>query len=304
MPTVKLLHNPTAGDENHSGKQLKKALEAAGYTVQYGTTKKAGWEKMGPEIDLVVAAGGDGTIRKVAEVLLKRSAMERRVPLAPISLGTANNIGNTLNTVGDAEEVIAGWADVMPRKFDVGLIHDLPETQFFLECFGGGVFPCLMRDKLQKEKDRELAEQPEERKAAALARLYQIVESYEAVSAEISVDGIHVTGKFLLAEVMNIRSMGPNLLLAPLADPGDGLFEVVLVPESHRALLCAYLQEKQRHPEFQPLFTTIKGRDIHIRWDGPDVHVDDSPLKLSKGINARVNLQQGALDFLYPAEKQ
>ena len=42
---VTLIHNPNAGDQDESGKSLRKLLEGAGYEVRYRSAKEDGWKQ-------------------------------------------------------------------------------------------------------------------------------------------------------------------------------------------------------------------------------------------------------------------
>ena len=60
-----LIHNPTAGDGRPTGKDLERILADAGFQVRYQSSK-GDWRKAVDEAaDLIVAAGGDGTVAKV-----------------------------------------------------------------------------------------------------------------------------------------------------------------------------------------------------------------------------------------------
>jgi hypothetical protein len=55
----------------------------------------------------------------------------------------------------------------------------------------------------------------------------------EPEGGEFTMDGQEVGIRFLLAEIMSIASIGPCLSLAPAAEPGDGLLDLVyLEPEA------------------------------------------------------------------------
>ena len=53
----------------------------------------------------------------------------------------------------------------------------------------------------------------------ALEQLHNIVMSYVAKPFTIIIDGVPNTDHYLLIEVMNINSIGPNLNLSPNSDP-------------------------------------------------------------------------------------
>ena len=54
---------------------------------------------------------------------------------------------------------------------------------------------------------------------------------------DVSVDGQSICDKAALLEIANMRFIGPRLALAPMADPGDGEFDVVWLPEEGELIL-------------------------------------------------------------------
>ena len=70
---VTVLHNPTAGEESHSGGRLVSALERAGHRATYYSTKDKDHKEILKDPaalgDAVVVAGGDGTMAAAASVL-------------------------------------------------------------------------------------------------------------------------------------------------------------------------------------------------------------------------------------------
>jgi hypothetical protein len=64
---VLLIHNPKAGDGKHSKKQLMASLTRFGHQAFYQSIKERGWRKAFEKpVDLVIAAGGDGTVHRTA----------------------------------------------------------------------------------------------------------------------------------------------------------------------------------------------------------------------------------------------
>src|SRR5438552_13522233 len=91
---ILLVHNRKAGSEEHEGEDFIKALKRAGHKAIYQSSKKKGITKaLKKKIDLVLVAGGDGTVSKAARRLV---AMNSEVPLAVLPLGTANNFARSL----------------------------------------------------------------------------------------------------------------------------------------------------------------------------------------------------------------
>jgi len=292
MKFAKLLHNPGAGDQSQSAAKLSKMIEEAGFECTHESAKKVDHADIGAHaMDFVVLAGGDGTVRKIAKHLLKEN-----LPIGLIPTGTANNIARTLGLPDEPYAIVQSWKKGTTRNFDIGRVYGLGKRSFFLEGVGFGVFPELM--KQMKRQHKESIKDPKKKMKTAVELLHSIVQHYEAKNCKVKVDGIEYCGKFLLAEVMNIRSIGPNLNLAPFADPGDGYFEVILIPEEKRTDFLRYLETKADDRERLTFFHTIKANKLQMRWRGRALHIDDELIKADKPISLDVILQHDALRFL------
>ncbi|RAJ97925.1 diacylglycerol kinase family enzyme [Larkinella arboricola] len=297
MKIAQLLHNPGAGDEDHSKKGLMDLIKSEGFDCRYASTEKRDWKELRSDVDFLVVAGGDGTVRRVAKHLLNRKLIEKPYPIALLPSGTANNIAGALRIPVDRPEaVVRSWKADWRKRFDVGLVEGLPKPQFFLESIGYGVFPQLMNE--MEDQQEKSTDAPEEKMKVALDVLAGIVQSYEARSCQIEVDGVDHSGNYLLVEVMNTRSIGPNLGLAPAADPGDGQFDIVLVSESQRMGLITYVQNRLKGIEGDFWGTALKGRTVRAKWDGIEMHLDDQLVSTKKPRDIRVMMHEGALSFL------
>ena len=299
MRKAKVLHNPGAGEGETTKRELVKQIESEGFKCSYSSTKQFRWENIETEdIDFLILAGGDGTVRKVAEELLGRKVIDKKLPLGLLPFGTANNIAKTLGMDKPAPEIIHGWHDATLKNFDVGRIEGLTEPTFFLESFGYGLFPKLMLE--MKKRNKNDIQDPKEQLQAALELLHELVLSAPVKKCNIQIDTIDCSGEFLLVEVMNIRSIGPNLHLAPDADPGDGKFDIVLITENQRKHLAEYVRNKIDGLEVPFDFPLLKGKSLQIDWNGKHIHVDDEYHKADEPVSIRIELRQGLLDFLVP----
>lgn len=301
MKCVKILHNPGAGEKEYTGVELVRMLEQEGYTCRYASTKSAGWDEIDDDIELIVLAGGDGTIRKVVARLLQKGKIEK--PFAILPMGTANNICRTLNIYGRPEDIIRGWGKGELKQYDVGRIRGLEKDEFFLEGFGYGLFPRLMATlgrngkedvEKKKQRDRELQR--------ALEQLYDYILSLESRACRIRMDGVLFRGSFLLIEVLNIRSIGPNLLLAPFADPGDNELDIVLVHDHQREAFASYVSGIIKGEELPKGLEIHRARQIEFYWNGVDAHIDDEYYRLPTPLEVNIDLHQQSLRFLVPAQ--
>lgn len=72
-------------------------------------------------VDMILVAGGDGTINAAAAGVLKSGR-----PLGIIPAGTANDLARTLGVPADIEQAADVIAGGRLRKIDVGLVNDVP----------------------------------------------------------------------------------------------------------------------------------------------------------------------------------
>jgi len=299
MHNVQLIHNPTAGDEEHKRESLLAQIKAASFECRYSSTKEAGWKKtIDKDAELIAIAGGDGTVRKVVKQLFKQKLT--RIPIAVLGLGTANNIAKAFGAYGNTEDVIQNWKNAQIKKVDIGLVQNVPGIDFFLEGFGFGIFPYLMKEMQKLEEEFN---SPEEELKAAQKKLHKILMDYEPRRCQLEVDGTDHSGKFFMVEVMNIRSIGPNMVLAPMADAGDGELDVVLVPEAHKEKFSDFLLHKLSGGGDTYQFHTLKAKNIIIRWDGTRLHADDEMLKMEREVEVKISVKEGALQFIIPQDE-
>ncbi|MGZ3455581.1 MAG: diacylglycerol/lipid kinase family protein [Polyangiales bacterium] len=281
-----LLHNPKAGSAE-SDKSLIEAFEAIGWEIERCHSKKELSECLDDPGDVVVVAGGDGTVGKVAKRLAGT-----RTAMAIVPMGTANNVARSLGLGVDPKAAIASLARHQERVVDLGAVTSSRGTEHFVEGFGVGVFAYVVGERATK-KHKKLPR--------ALELLASTLERYEAGRFEIRVDGKDVSGNYLLAAVMNVRSFGPAIGLAPNAKIDDGELDVVLVgPESKDALL-AHLRRATNGTEIAlPKLTTRRAKHVYIRGDGRWAHVDDSPRELDSPVE--IDVVARAVRVIVPAE--
>jgi len=296
MKTVQLIHNPGAGDEAHSKEALTQLIESAGYVCRYSSTENKNWQNIDPHTDLIAIAGGDGTIKKVAGALLKKEPAVRQLPVAILPYGTANNIATSLNIKGSPADLIRSWQLSKTISIDVGKVNEGIEPSCFIESFGYGLFPYLI-DEMERQGKNDIEEKDLKIKEA-LKLMHNFSHSYEPRDCELYINGEDHSGVFLMAEIMNTRFIGPNLFLSPYGHPGDGTFEVVLIPGEDQQKFAAYIDSKINDAEVVYSFITIKAEDVRIKWKGTHVHIDDELPDVKESAPVHVQVQKNALVFL------
>jgi diacylglycerol kinase (ATP) len=266
MARATLIHNASAGDGCPTGGELRELLRNHGFTPVYATSGDDLDDLLQDPGDLVVVAGGDGTVGEVASRLLRRG-----VPLAILPVGTANNLAISLGIEGPVDRLVADWKGAGTRPLNVGRVHGPWGRRPMVESFGLGLFPHAMPvlSALKKGPDgppmREAALRQDRR---ALARF---VREFVPRTVDLRLDGHHLPGEYLLVEAMNAPMLGPRLRLAPRADPGDGQLDVVLAREADREPLARWLE---RDAETDPRLEIRSARTIEFTWDGDPLHID------------------------------
>jgi diacylglycerol kinase family enzyme len=292
---VVLFYSEAAGD-GVGLTRLRQAVTGAGHKLVHVVERHHDPESLlDVPADLVVAAGGDGTVGAAARALAGRG-----VPLAVMPIGTANNVARSLGIDGEPDDVAAGWHTARRRPLDLGRVR-LPEEEVrFLEAVGGGLIAAGIAAH-QARPGADTA--PVCRKIPDALRAYRdALDSLEACRCRVSVDGDAHFENLLLFEVLNIRSIGPRLELASNVDSSDGRLSVVTASPFDRDALRDYLRAREGEDEDPgPAGLMARSaREVTIRgWDR--LHVDDRIVDIDPDAPIELSLEPAALDVLTPA---
>jgi diacylglycerol kinase (ATP) len=287
---VALLHNPTAGGEDHSDAQLTDLVTRNGHEVVHLVTRVSELTAAlhRAPCDLVVVAGGDGTVGRAACEL-----SGWQVPLSIFALGTANNTARSLSLPNAHKQIAKSWNAAARVPFDLGLLSDGAVRRRFAEAVGWGVFASVVAIAKQQGDPKTV------RKTLKRDRkLFQTTSSVAAAqNYVIEIDGRDVSGEYLMVEVMNVPFLGPQLLVSPLSDASDGVFELVLASPEHRSSLDELARTGQVS---EPLgFRVERGKQIRIETSEPIAHVDGRLWHHAPGIHAfDISVEVNAVQYL------
>jgi diacylglycerol kinase (ATP) len=158
--------------------------------------------------DVVVAAGGDGTIG-----LVGRQLLGTHTALGILPLGSVMNIPRMLGLSRNLEEAARVLADGHVRLIDVGQAGD----RIFYEAASVGMHAAATRELPKVDKGDY----------GAIIRSVVAAVRYHPSELRIELDGDRtIERKALLVAVANGPFMGPGLPVAPEASLDDGLFDV------------------------------------------------------------------------------
>src|SRR4029450_8316662 len=252
---------------------------------------------------LVLAAGGDGTAAKVAFRLI-----DSGIPLSVLPLGTANNLARALGFIASPEEIIARLEGGKKQLFDVGLATGPWGEQYFFEGVGGGLLADYVRAAKKEEKQNGKAEKlsKEQEMARHGALLRRMLHDYPARQWKIKIDGKDISGRYILWEALNIRSVGPALHLAPRAETRDGRFDFVCARTADRAVLMEHFDARVAGKKSKSPLPTRRFRELRIVWKRSTIHLGDglwSGKQTNKYASAEIKItgKPSAVILLQPA---
>jgi len=301
---ITLIHNPGAGGEDRPDRAaLENMLQQAGHAVFYQSSDDEDWEQaLKRPAELVVVAGGDGTVGRVA-----RRLAERKLPFAALPLGTANNIARSLGLMDHSiEQHVAMWPQARRLKLDLGLARGPWGEEAFIEGMGLGLFAWMMPLADESPKMAAITD-ADEALSYALKMLRRLLEEHAPDHIKATLDGADISGNYLLFEALNLPYVGPNLFLAPDARPDDGLLDVVMVDEAHRDELLAAITDWQEGKSTLPRLPTRRGKLLKIEPVADNVHMDDKLWRAGDSAlpnrgDIEVKLMAGAVEVLVPAK--
>ena len=289
---IALIHNQASGRRvaltslraliEREGHELVRVIEHSGDASRVAE----------PPAELVVAAGGDGT---VADAI--RATAGTDVPLAVLPLGTANNIAFALGVGGPIEDLARSWHTAQARPFDIGLLQGAGIDKRFVEGVGGGLVEACMTSI--RRRPMRGGEPPPWQLVRALRRYAQTLRRLRPRRWTLRLDGESREDEFLLVEVLNTRAVGPNLVFAPHAEPWDGTLTLVTARETDRDALAAYIDDRLAGRDGRLVLPSERLRCVDF-IDADVFHVDDELVRVTPGSVLSIRVQAGAVNVLVP----
>ncbi len=164
--------------------------------------------------DLVVACGGDGTVRACAEALAGSSGT-----LAVIPAGTGNLLARNFGIPTDVPGALNTALTGDRTTIDVGVVND----EIFTIMAGAGIDAAIMANTPRAAKNAVGS-------LAYVATAGREVLQSSPVRGEVSVDGqASYDGPISTVLVANLGRLQAGVDLIPDADPADGTLEVLVL---------------------------------------------------------------------------
>jgi len=184
-------------------------------TWEAGDAQRLVVEALDAGYPTVIAGGGDGTLRDVAEAMALAKA---DASLALLPLGTANDFARAAGIPLPPGEALA-LLDTPPRRIDLGQV----DGQLFLNMATGG-FGSKITANTSEELKKVLGSA-----AYFLTGLTRFPEVHSAFGRFHGPD-FDWEGDFLALGIGNGRQAGGGHLLCPQALVDDGLLDICIIP--------------------------------------------------------------------------
>lgn len=210
------------------------ALRQEGHAISlhYGTSTgdaaRLAREASEAGAELVIAAGGDGTINEVVNGLVEAGG---GAALGVVPLGTANDFARGLGLPRELAAALRLAVEGRPRTLDVAQVNG----HCFINVSTGGFGAAATRAANRTVK-RLLGP------LAYLARGARMLVRFQPAHGVFEADGRQVySGRFVFFAVGNASRTGGGTPVTPLADPGDGRLDVVILCDVSRFQLLRML---------------------------------------------------------------
>ena len=223
--------------------------------------------------DVVIAAGGDGTINEVVNgLMLARKTTENQPTLGIISIGTGNDFIFGLAQKQGVTPACALIAENKRRRIDIGHIiaDEAPDGRYFANGLGIGFDAAggVLAEKIIW---------PRGFLSYLIAALQNIFLYYSAPTLKMNIDEEVIEMPSLLVSVMNGRRVAGGFQTAPNAHVDDGLFDICIAEEVSRprmlTLLPLFLKGTQiNEPEIQ--MKQAKKLSINALQGSMPIHTD------------------------------
>ena len=228
--TLLFIVNPRAG-KTKSSAPLFDAVATfgrAGYLVRVMLTQAAGdaarfAAQWGGDYDLVVCAGGDGTLNETLSGLMQ---LENRPPVGYLPNGSTNDFAASLRIPSSVQQAARAVVEGTPHPLDLGAHND----RYFSYVASFGAFTKASYSASQETKN-------------ALGHFAYILEGIKNLDSlrpyrcGVEADGESFDGDFIFGAVCNSTSLGGLVKLDPSrVKMDDGLFELLLLRMPKTAL--------------------------------------------------------------------
>lgn len=270
MKKVKVIYNPSSGRQliNKRIDLVCKILMDNGYVVgKYATRGKDDATNevvkccMG-DWDIIIAAGGDGTVNEIATGIVKGG---RKIPVGILSSGTVNDFANYMNLPKSVHEFCNMIIEGKTVDVDLGKVNE----RYFVNVAAGGILT-------------NVAHQVPSELKTLLGRMAYYIEGLKEIPKQkfkpvtIKLESKEYTEEedVLLFLISNTSSIGGFKKLAPQAKVEDGYLDCIIIKKSEiQEIVSIFINIFKGEHINHPNVLYFKTKKIKIESDS-QIHID------------------------------
>lgn len=258
MAYARLIVNPAAGAGRTAKKwpHIKQLLKDIGLRFEHDITEAPGHaielakSAVSKGYSLIVSVGGDGTINEIVNGLYATGGI-KNVQLGIIGTGTGSDYIRTIGVSNRYQESCQHLLNPVKICVDLGIVEPLDNAQGSKRLFAN--FAGLGFDaevvKATTKTFKSLGGKP-----AYLTGLLTTFMTYKNRDVSLIIDGKREDRRICTIMMSNGKYGGGSMLMAPQADPRDGLFDVLIIgdiskPDLLRSIPRIYHGTHLTHPK-------------------------------------------------------
>ena len=262
-------------------------LETSADDPGRGMTKEA----VDAQVDLVIGAGGDGTVRVVADGLAGSG-----IPMGLVPAGTANLLARNLDLPLEEDAAVEIAFAGHTRTIDlIKLTVDDGPPEHFAVIAGVGVDAMIMDETDPDLKDKIGSAAYFVAAAKALGRL--------PIRLTVQLDQHRpIKRRAMICAIANVGKLAGNVTLIPEAVPDDGQLNLyVASPHRLRDWVKLGLRLITRRPQKDDQVDQHSGKVVSVKIHGKDNYELDGDV-VGEGSNLTAEVQPDALMICTPSD--
>jgi len=249
--------------------------------------------------DVIVAAGGDGTVNEVLNGLMEaRQASENRPALGVLCTGRGNDFAPCINIPDDLPAALQVLKEDHRRRIDIGRVSGgiFPQGRYFANNVGVG-FDAIGTIEVAKLPEWGMF-------SFLIAILKTIFLYYKGPTVRLDYDDQTLTTSTMMLLTMNGKRMGTGFKMAPDSKPDDGLFDLVIVRQVSRARIFSLIPHFMKGTQAtQPEIQTLRAARVAITaLEGSLPAQSDGEIICVEGKRLDIEMLPHQIDVVCPRE--
>lgn len=221
MKKVRFIYNPYSGEnvilheiDKVVSIHQEKGYQIVPYRIQKGRDISEAFDIVDDSYEYILIAGGDGTVDSVVNAMFSRG---KKLPIAILPVGTANDFGTVLGIPEDVTEACENILSLEPKEIDMGKIND----KYFVNVASTGLFTDVSQ-KTDVNLKNTIG------KLAYYIKGIEELPNFRKLKVKLISKEVNYDGEMYLILVFNGKTAG-SFSLATRSELEDGYLDVIMI---------------------------------------------------------------------------